>query len=101
MPNVANLIAAARQLTEADRRQLLKELQPRRHGERKPERNHFIVSEHQRGLTPGQIAKKIGMTRGAVRQVLRRRRKLMGTTVDVPIDGSTIGGENESGGLKP
>jgi DNA-directed RNA polymerase specialized sigma24 family protein len=81
--NVAQLIDAALQLTEADRRALDKALYPRRYRERKRERNAFIVSEHRRGLSPGQIAKKIGITKGAVKAVLRRRREGV-TTASAP-----------------
>jgi hypothetical protein len=72
MQVVAQIIKAVRQLTDAERWELDKALNPRRYGERKPERNALIYSDHQRGLTPGQIARKIGMTRGAVKAVLRR-----------------------------
>lgn len=42
------------------------------------ERNDEIERLHGRGLRPGQIANKLGMTRDAVKQVLRRRRKRNG-----------------------
>jgi hypothetical protein len=42
--------------------------QPR--GERKKARNDRIRKDHARGLSPGQIAKKEGTTRNAVRMVL-------------------------------
>jgi hypothetical protein len=47
--------------------------QPR--GERKPVRNARIREKHSRGLSPGLIAKQEGMTRGAVRQVIRRSKR--------------------------
>jgi hypothetical protein len=47
-------------------------------GERFQARNDEIERLHQRGLKSGQIGKKLGMTRGAVKQVLRRRRQKSG-----------------------
>ena len=79
-PTPAEILTALERLPEEDRRQLFAEakargLLPRRsRGEYFAGRNSRIVALRQRGLTPGQIAKREGMTRNAVRHVLRRRR---------------------------
>jgi hypothetical protein len=44
-------------------------------GERFKERNDRIEARHDRGLSPGQIARQEGMTRNAVRMVLYRRKR--------------------------
>jgi hypothetical protein len=83
-------LATVAALTPAEQQRLIRRLKdrgilerrPRR--ERKAERNALIRADHGRGLTPGQIAGKLGMTRDAVRQVLRRG-KLLGTLESVPI----------------
>jgi hypothetical protein len=72
-------------------------LSPRRFRERKPERNAIILAEHQRGLSHGQIARRVGMSRGAVCQVLRRRRK-RGPSGNVPMAAPPIVGHDELGG---
>jgi DNA-directed RNA polymerase specialized sigma24 family protein len=86
---VAQLIDAALQLTEAERRALDKALYPRRFKERKPERNFVIIAKHREGLSHGQIAKIVGISRGAVRAVLRRRKK-MGTSASAPDGGPAL-----------
>jgi len=52
--------------------------------ERFPQRNDEIERLHRRGLTPGQIAQDLGMSRDAVKQVLRRRRKRWVRETGVP-----------------
>ena len=58
----------------------------RERGERKRERNDRICDRHAQGSTPGQIGFDESMSRDAVRQVLRRRKK-RGTLKNVPIAG--------------
>ena len=72
------LIAAVQALDADARRQFLDGLRAagvlsHRGGERKRTRNDEIIRLHGRGLTPGQIAGILDMTRDAVRKVLRCR----------------------------
>jgi hypothetical protein len=74
-------VASAVALSHRDRQRFLRRLRDigiltrTRRGERYPERNAAIRDMHARTLTPGQIAKLLGMSRDAVRQVLRRSRR--------------------------
>lgn len=75
---VADAIKILETLTPAERQRFLRKLRDkgilgrRPRGERKAERNERIRAQHARGLTPGQIAGLEGMSRDAVRKVLRR-----------------------------
>ena len=79
--NAAELLDLFAALPPAEQRRLVRRLkdlgildrQPR--GERKAARNDRIRAKHARGLSPGLIAKQEGMTRGAVRMVLRRGKR--------------------------
>jgi hypothetical protein len=81
LDSVVRAVACAAALTRQQRPQFLRRLKDigilsrTRRGERYPERNAQIRDLHARDLTPGQIGKLLGMTRDAVRQVLRRSRR--------------------------
>jgi hypothetical protein len=78
---VEHAVAAALALSPAEHRRFVRRLKDagalerRPRGERLKVRNDRIQAMHDRGLTPGQIAKREGMSRGAVRMVLRRRKR--------------------------
>ncbi len=75
---VAAVLADVAALSAAEQRHLFRRLRDLgmrergQRGERKAERNDRIRALCARGLTPGQIGRLEGMTRYAVRKVLRR-----------------------------
>jgi hypothetical protein len=96
--DIAQLIQDALNRSASERNLLDRALHPRRFKERKPERNARILAKHREGWSHGKIAKHVGISRGAVCQVLRRRKKMC-TTGNVPMAAPPIMRHDELGGM--